>query len=101
MIVNIGGTSINDLQVTSLKFEVYPNPNRGLFTISTNNACLPQAGICTNIRITVYDVLGEEIFKSETNKPKFEIDISAHPAGIYHLQLITDRAAVHKKVIIE
>ncbi|MBW8048924.1 MAG: PKD domain-containing protein [Cytophagales bacterium] len=88
-----GGTSLRPVQV-------YPNPNRGVFTLSTNYE------FNTNLRIVVYDVLGRVAWSvgSENiamGNNEIEIDMSNHPAGIYHLQIITDKGISNTKIIIE
>jgi len=94
-------TGVNEFQVSSFKFQIYPNPGRGVFTLSTNYE------FNTNIRIMVYDVLGRECLRAGssrvlgTGERLLEIDLSPYPAGIYHLQLITENGTGNKRIIIE
>ena len=102
LVVIIGSTDINYLQVTSLKFEVYPNPSRGVFVLTINNPPAERAGLrFKNGELTIYNMLGSIILKSKIANRISEIDISGHPSGIYHLQITTDRGTAHRKIVIE
>ncbi|HDY88456.1 MAG TPA: T9SS type A sorting domain-containing protein [bacterium] len=93
---------VEQLQGAGYGLRVYPNPGRGVFTLSTNYE------FNTNVRILVYDVLGREVYKSQapSSKPqvqssKIEIDLSGQTAGVYHLQVIMDKGLVNRKIIIQ
>jgi len=79
---------------------IYPNPNSGEFTLSTNYE------FNTNLRIVVYDVLGRITWSVGSwniakGNNEIEIDMSDHPTGIYNLQLITYQGIINRKIIIE
>ncbi|MCD4793589.1 MAG: choice-of-anchor J domain-containing protein [Bacteroidales bacterium] len=74
---------------------IYPNPNNGLFTISTGNN---NSGY--NIEIT--DAFGKIIVSLNTSKNIKEIDLSDCAAGIYFVKLTFNKGTVYKdKIIIE
>lgn len=66
---------------------VYPNPGRGLFMIEMERGNLDN----TAFRLT--DARGREIRYGisdlRTGSSSLEIDITAHPAGLYYLQVTT------------
>jgi hypothetical protein len=71
---------INESDIT-----VAPNPNNGIFTIST------QAEIAEKYNLQVYNNLGQSVYKTQTiilgNGNNKQIDLSHLPAGIYTLML--------------
>lgn len=82
------------------KIYVYPNPNHGFFTVVPNQS--------KPFLIAIFNIFGEEIFKSEINLPlepvpdrQTVIDISAHSKGIYLLQIISGSFIQNKKLILE
>ncbi len=84
-ILEIGGGFVgieNENVIESLK--VFPNPTTGLFTVELGNLNKKS------VEISVYNVLGEEIFNTGTkdysvNPPL--LDISANQPGIYFITL--------------
>jgi uncharacterized repeat protein (TIGR03803 family) len=76
----------------SNSFVIYPNPNKGDFTIE---------GTVANKELVITNVLGELIFKTKTNSGKTEISLSNMPAGIYFLQINTENGIISKKVFIQ
>ncbi|MCH8318174.1 MAG: GxxExxY protein, partial [Bacteroidetes bacterium] len=120
IVVSDGGCSINDttsaivvveicsgiseFEVQSLMFQVYPNPSRGVFLLTIYDLRI------ANVRIAVYDILGRMAWSTGSrnlvpinigSNNEIEIDMSNHPAGIYHLQLVTGEGISNKKIIIE
>jgi len=73
---------INELSPSNNLVTVYPNPSNGIFTIE--QSAEKQSGV-----IEVYNVLGEKVFKSSFSAPRFTLDLSGQPAGIYLYRLIT------------
>lgn len=76
-------------QIINNYFATYPNPvKNNLYIISNTN----------NIKtITVFDILGKEISRSNKN----EIDFSSQKNGIYFLKIMTNRGLVFYKKIIK
>ena len=67
---------IKEISSNKHNIVIYPNPNKGKFTIA-------QTG---NIKsIEIYNVMGEIVYKSRTSNTK--IDISAQPKGIYFVKV--------------
>jgi hypothetical protein len=75
---------------------IYPNPSKGIFTIQTNNKIEKE--------ITVTDLLGNIILKSETQSrglgTKSEIDLSSQSKGIYLVKVMMDGKTTVKKIVL-
>lgn len=91
---HIGISGVQQLNNNSI-INIYPNPTNGKFTIEMNDL-LKQV----QHDVSIYNVIGEKVFQFEINNPKFEIDISKQPAGVYLLKLQTEQGIVTKKLII-
>ena len=70
---------------------VYPNPNKGLFTISTPNES----------EINVFSVNGNNIHKQKTTTPSTEINLSNEASGVYFIKITNEMESITKKVIVE
>jgi hypothetical protein len=74
--------------LNSDQFKVYPNPGRGLITLSSS-----QTGISNGkpIRYSVYNSAGSCLFNDFTSgDSETRIDISGYPAGMYIIILYRD-----------
>ena len=58
-------------------FKLYPNPNNGKFTIETAQY--------SGTTITIYDVLGREVYQKQLSSAKESIDMSNTLNGTYYL----------------
>lgn len=88
----VAGTGIPRESNFPEKFNIYPNPTNGIFTVAAETA--------TPFQIILYNILGKEVFRSESLR-NFEIDLSSQPKGIYLLKIISDTSFQCKKVIYE
>jgi hypothetical protein len=81
------------IQTTDLK--IYPNPNKGLFTITVNNI--------DNGTIEILDSKGLLIqhIKTEQGVFNYPIDLTAQPKGTYIITLQTNSGKGSKKIILE
>jgi PKD repeat protein len=89
---------VKDASDISSLINVYPNPNRGVFTVSLNYSNKE------NTHIKVIDMRGRLIYfelLNEVNRNQQVIDISDESGGIYQLQIITGKSIVNKKIIFE
>lgn len=69
----------------------YPNPSTGKFIIHSS---------IDKLQIEIYNILGEEILKSEIQNPKSEIDLSAQPNGVYFIKLKANGETTTQKIVI-
>ena len=101
--ISVSETGISEFEIQSLKYKVYPNPSGGVFTIECQ-ITLPRCIAGSNVNLLVYNILGKKIYESRhyvgTNDP-MTIDLSKNPAGMYHLQVITNRGISNIMIIIE
>ena len=73
---------------------IFPNPSNGNFTVESQKMDEPM-------RLNIYDVVGKLIYCSEINNPKYEIDLSLQPNGIYFLTLLNSQTRFITKIIIQ
>jgi len=87
-----------DENKSALDFNIYPNPNKGQFTIKLNNKNT------TELRISVTNVQGQEVFVKNNfdnvNVINEQINIG-DVKGIYFVNIITDKEVITKKVIVQ
>ena len=104
LIVNIGGTGINENQPESIGINIYPNPNTGEFTVEIDN--FRSGNPAYELRL--YNMSGLEISRFKitrlpggqvNQKSKFYLNIYAK--GIYNLQLLIEGGVINKKITIE
>lgn len=90
--VGINKYSIPENRDNQLK--VYPNPNNGIFTIELYKPLSP-------IRLKMYDILGRTLIEKEYIDSRTDIDLSWHPKGVYHLQVVSSNLLFNARIIIE
>lgn len=97
--VNIIAVGIEDELVAGLnKFDVYPNPNSGLFTIDI------ELAERDDLQIYLLDLQGREVYANEEKAAlnyEKNIDVSRLATGLYMLKVATSKGAVFKRVIID
>ncbi len=84
--------------VISREFNVYPNPNNGIFTVELNNIK------ADDYKILVTNVLGQEVYVS-TEKTSIlisdKIDLSDLSKGVYMLEVSNSESTITEKIIVE
>ena len=73
--------SIQNKEATIGETILYPNPNKGIFTINLGFESKKE------ITVTIYDTQGKSIYKSSTKEAKFEINLPNLLSGIYFVKL--------------
>ena len=82
-------------EATSDKVKIYPNPNKGIFSI------IPATGDKSALNIEVEDMNGKMILKKELQgQSEYRIDLSAVEAGTYNIVIKSDSYLLTKKIII-
>ena len=76
---------------------LFPNPNKGVFTIRMNQ---PTKGYAT---ATIYNITGEIILTQELKNSRTEelIDMKGQAKGVYFVEVRTEEGFEHGKLIIE
>jgi len=97
VVENVAG--INEDGDSGLEFVVFPNPNKGTFTVKVENGKWKME----NAQLRILNVLGETIYSSTMNRQlsTVNIDLSQKSSGIYYLQVITDKEIAVRKVVVE
>jgi hypothetical protein len=85
------GTAIND--INNSKFNVYPNPTNGLFTIELDDN--------EKYDVAVNNVLGQTVYSTNTDGMNTTIDLSNFDKGVYNVELKNKNAIYTEKVIVE
>ncbi len=73
---------INELSVNSGVIALFPNPNNGNFTLYLQ-------GISGKSQITVYNLLGEQVYQTSLNSTTTQIDMSNKAEGLYLYRIVT------------
>lgn len=69
---------------------IFPNPNNGTFAIQAVNG-----------QLSIYNILGENVYRSEIKNKKSEIDLSKQPKGIYFVKIFDGEKVYSKKIIVQ
>ena len=88
---DISDSSLND-------FEMYPNPNEGVFNIKFNSDSKK------NIIVIVHDLLGRKIYQNQFKNNSFideKISLKNTQSGVYLLTVIDGNRKIEKKIVIE
>ena len=83
------GIVVNEVD-NNLKFNIFPNPTNGEFTIDLSEKSM----------VKIYSVIGDLIYKDEVQKDQ-NIDLSNFRKGIYTIQVETPKYICSKKLILE
>jgi len=73
---------------------IFPNPGRGLFTLTCSQ---PLTG-----SLRVYNTIGQVVYSTSfENQNQFEVLIENQTAGVYYAQVQTATSTIFKKIVIE
>ena len=75
---------------------VIPNPSGGHFLVRLNSSDTESF----ILHITIYDMIGKEVYSSKENKQSVNIDLSNYPKGIYFLKANDATITYNQKVIL-
>ncbi|MCA6421731.1 MAG: S8 family peptidase [Flavobacterium sp.] len=79
---NIVSQESNTLKIS--KAVLYPNPNKGTFSIM-----LSQKEV-KDLQVTIFDVIGKQVYNTKVDQNEFELNVSSIPSGIYLVKLSSD-----------
>lgn len=86
-----GFVGVDDNVEVDNNVSVYPNPSSGIFTISSINTEIES--------IQIYSIDGRIVNLYNTiEMPTYKLNLSDQPAGIYFLQIVTNKGISIKKV---
>jgi hypothetical protein len=94
---SLKGAGINKVAKSNSSFSIFPNPNKGKFTIQVTNSELP----ITNME--VFNLLGEQVYSQFLiSHSSFPIDLSSQPKGVYFVKLFSENTMIGvQKVVIQ
>ena len=91
-------SEINNDLINSIK--LYPNPSKDSFNVQLNNTLS-----CKSVKIVVFSVGGKQVLSKEFKNVTEPMDINFADyklaAGMYMVNIITDKGTVNKKLIIK
>ena len=76
-----------------MAFSLYPNPTRGLFTISLSS--LDQ------FAVTIHNGMGATVYAGETTGLKTDVDLTSFASGVYIVQLQNESTRLARKLIVQ
>jgi len=85
-------TGIASYEKNSQLVTLSPNPNQGVFQISTSAQELGT--------VVIYNSLGEVVYSANVKEKSTSVDLSSVNAGIYVVQTIADQKTTSQRVII-
>ena len=71
---------------------VYPNPNRGVFTV--------ELGDTGDYTIEVFDVAGRSVLRERTSQNRLQVDLGDRAHGMYVLKLTSDQSTYTTRVVV-
>lgn len=80
-----------------IDFDIFPNPNKGLFSLKINSFILNQN---ENSYIVVTNLVGGIIIKKQINSNNIEFDLLNIEKGIYFVRVTIGSESITKKVIV-
>ena len=81
-----------DLEDQAPEVEIFPNPTQARARIRVNHAQVRS--------YILFDVLGKKVWQNLLPESSFELETSEFPAGIYWIQIQTDKGAVVQKLVV-
>jgi hypothetical protein len=89
--VNINTTGIAKISANNNQVTVYPNPSTGNFVVTTTESV---------DKVSVTDVLGNELLSVNSNGTTININLSAQPSGVYFIKVSSNGIQTTKRIII-
>ncbi|NPA44716.1 MAG: T9SS type A sorting domain-containing protein, partial [Chlorobi bacterium] len=87
----VEASGINDIAFDEVK--IYPNPTKGIVTISTTNYY--------NSKIDVFSLNGKKVYSINAVSDKTNIDLSSYVKGIYFIKVTSDNNVSNFKIVVQ
>ena len=89
-------TAVGELKINNYELKVYPNPNKGIFTMEVNTN--GEKG-----QIEVYNILGEKVYTKTVNSGINQLNMNNEAEGVYIYKVTTEGGVLigTGKLIIE
>jgi hypothetical protein len=92
MDLNLGSVGLNERSGLTILINLFPNPSSSKINIE----CEIEMK-----EIVVKDILGREIFSTDPNEKKIELDLTFLNEGIYFVGIETEKGMVVRKIVKE
>lgn len=93
------GVGLDEVSDNDIKIELYPNPNKGHFTLGLNNNSESK------LKVEVLDVVGKTVHSESrsinSEGKSIEMDLSYLSTGIYTILVLSKNWKISKQLIIE
>lgn len=93
----IGGTGFSD-EETGIRFNLFPNPTSGSFTIDIDNITVDK-----ELKVTIISLAGQKVYEAVSEvRVRFEeeINISSWPKGYYIIRIDGESTHITKQIIL-
>ena len=94
------GTGISTTETNTGKISINPNPTYGKFSLRYQESGI-RIGTTQEIRLDIYNFLGEKIFSQTFLQPQaiYDLDLTSFPEGIYFLNIVNERKTSTVKIV--
>ena len=96
-VIECGPVGISERSLFEKSIDLFPNPSSGNFNILTNLVSVQT------IEITVYNVLGQQVYHNTLNDAKqnlIEVDMRNESSGIYFVQISNGQEKAVKRLVL-
>lgn len=87
-----GNAGINDVQLSTLNFQIYPNPASDRITLGN----LPD-----NAKVEIVDINGREVFATHSAGNELTIDNAHLTPGIYLVRITSDKGIGTQRLVVK
>jgi hypothetical protein len=94
LVIDPATIGINENANIESNVKLFPNPSSDFVSLEFLNSTTTSKK-----KITILNILGEEIYSEQTSDSKFKVDMEKWSSGIYIFQIQMDDVVVNKKII--
>ncbi len=89
-------TTSHTIATTSTSSKIYPNPNKGQFTLDFGSSSVNINTTNDNLKFEVYNMLGQIVSSVNMNvlEDKNSINIGSQPTGMYIYKVVSDNSGL-------
>lgn len=84
-------TTLNTVDLSSNEIKIFPNPVSNFIFISNTDSKINE--------VQIFDFSGKLIYNKTANAKDIKIDFKQFPAGVYMVQIYSDKGITSKKII--
>ncbi len=95
MEINTNVTATNEV-AENRSVNLYPNPNKGEFTLEMNNTETASVRTKDNVTLQVYNTVGQMIHTEniQTDTKESTINLGSEPSGVYLYKVVSDNSGM-------